>query len=346
MKALLNNTTSIVAASLALGISTAAVAQNSTVQMTGSIELGATGSAADSGSAYSWTRAGGMDLSFAVVASAPDHGFDVFANADVSASGDIGDLEENTPSFVSHSLNLTSAVVGIKGAQGALMASIGGRETAHAYAGDIAVGGAGATTLFLDEANVNRMFDGIEFIYAHGEGPISFSASYEPETGKLSGAAGYDFVTSYGPGRLNGFVFEDQANNSTVLDAVRGYRLGAFVNNGSMKLGGSFAVEDVTTDAAEVNRTSYGLGAVVMVDEGFDISVDFEQTDVAENGGAAETITAFSIGGEMQFGDAMALGASLTQRNGIIGWGPDWSFDDSRYDTTDTELGLKLTVSF
>ena len=51
MKALLTNTTSIVAASLALGISTAAVAQNSTVQMTGSIELGATGSAADSGSA-------------------------------------------------------------------------------------------------------------------------------------------------------------------------------------------------------------------------------------------------------------------------------------------------------
>ena len=163
MKALLNNTTSIVAASLALGISTAAVAQNSTVQMTGSIELGATGSAADSGSAYDWTRAGGMDLSFAVVASAPDHGFDVFANADLSASGDVSN-------FDSHSIGLTSAVVGIKGAQGAVMASIGGRETAHAYAGDIAVGGAGATTLFLDEANVNSMFDGIEFIYAHGEG--------------------------------------------------------------------------------------------------------------------------------------------------------------------------------
>ena len=337
MKALLNNTTSIVAASLALGISTAAVAQNSTVQMTGSIELGATGSAEDSGSAYDWARAGGMDLSFAVVASAPDHGFDVFANADLSASGDVSN-------FDSHSIGLTSAVVGIKGAQGALMASIGGRETAHAYAGDIAVGGAGATTLFLDEANVNSMFDGIEFIYAHGEGPISFSASYEPETGKLSGAAGYDFVTSYGPGRLNGFVFEDQANNSTVLDAVRGYRLGAFVNNGSMELGGSFAVEDVTVGSAETNRTSYGLGAVVMVDEGFDISVDFEQTDVAANGGAAETITAFSIGGEMQFGDAMALGASLTQHNGSLSWNDSFVADVAA--ATTTELGLKLTVSF
>ena len=337
MKALLNNTTSIVAASLALGISTAAVAQNSTVQMTGSIELGATGSAADSGSAYDWTRAGGMDLSFAVVASAPDHGFDVFANADLSASGDVSN-------FDSHSIGLTSSVVGIKGAQGALMASIGGRETAHAYAGDIAVGGAGATTLFLDEANVNSMFDGIEFIYAHGEGPISFSASYEPETGKLSGAAGYDFVTSYGPGRLNGFVFEDQANNSTVLDAARGYRVGAFVNNGSMELGGSFAVEDVTVGGDDTNRVSYGLGAVVMVDEGFDISVDFEQTDISLPSVAAETVTAFSIGGEMQFGDAMSLGASLTQRNGSVSWDND--FVATVADTTTTELGLKLTVGF
>ena len=337
MKALLTNTTSIVAASLALGISTAAVAQNSTVQMTGSIELGATGSAADSGSAYDWTRAGGMDLSFAVVASAPDHGFDVFANADLSASGDVSN-------FDSHSIGLTSAVVGIKGAQGAVMASIGGRETAHAYAGDIAVGGAGATTLFLDEANVNSMFDGIEFIYAHGEGPISFSASYEPETGKLSGAAGYDFVTSYGPGRLNGFVFEDQANNSTVLDAARGYRVGAFVNNGSMELGGSFAVEDVTVGGDDTNRVSYGLGAVVMVDEGFDISVDFEQTDISLPSVAAETVTAFSIGGEMQFGDAMSLGASLTQRNGSVSW--DNNFVAIVADTTTTELGLKLTVGF
>ena len=50
----------------------------------------------------------------------------------------------------------------------------------------------------------------------------------------------------------------------------------------------------------------YGLGAVVMVDEGFDISVDFEQTDISLPSVAAETVTAFSIGGEMQFGDAMS----------------------------------------
>ena len=55
-------------------------------------------------------------------------------------------------------------------------------------------------------------------------------------------------------------------------------------------------------------------------------------------------ITAFSIGGEMQFGDAMSLGASLTQRNGSVSW--DNNFVATVADTTTTELGLKLTVGF
>ena len=73
-------------------------------------------------------------------------------------------------------------------------------------------------------------------------------------------------MTSYGPGRLNGFVFEEQVNNTTLCYAVRGYRAGAFINNGSMELGGGCRGRH--NDGKNTNRTSYGLGAVVMVDEG------------------------------------------------------------------------------
>ena len=72
MKALLINTTSIVAASLALGISTAANAQESTVQLTGEVSLGGTGFASDKDNDPDylqdvWDQSGSFDVSFDIV---------------------------------------------------------------------------------------------------------------------------------------------------------------------------------------------------------------------------------------------------------------------------------------
>jgi len=343
MKALLNNTTSIVAASLALGISTAAVAQNSTVQMTGDISFGGTGYSAEDDNTFSmndWEQTGGLDLSFDVMAEAPEQGVAIFGHADLSAAADGSD-------FNNMMVSLDSAAIGISGEQGALMARIGSRETAHAYAGDLAVGSAGATTKFLDEMDDSwSIFNGIELIYANAQGPVSFSGSYEPETGKISGAAGYDSVTMYGPSRINVYAFEDTLNNAEdVFDAVRGYRVAGFVNNGVLELGGSVAIEDIEyAGDSKSERISYGFGAVMMVNEGFDISVDYEQSETSVDGTSTES-TILSLGAEMAFGDALTIGGHMTQYTDT----PVLALAGNTVTTTNksgSEVGLNIGISF
>lgn len=348
MKALLINTTSIVAASLALGISTAANAQESTVQLTGEVSLGGTGFASDKDDDPDylqdvWDQSGSFDVSFDIAAAAPEYGFGVFGHADLGA-------ESSNTSFDDMNITLQSASIGVSGGSSALMARVGPRVTELAYAGDLAVGGAGATTKFLDEGDDSpSVFDSIEIIYAHAQGPLSVSAAYEPESGKISGAAGYDLVSMYGPGRINGYAFEDTMNNyEDTVDAIRGYRVAGFINNGAIELGGSIAVEDIDFADAHASgnekseRFSYGLGAVLMVQDNLDISVDYEHTSTSIDGAERDISTIFSFGAEISLGDSMSIGGHVKQFN-------DAPVDYLR-ETTDkksgTEAGFDFSISF
>lgn len=348
MKALLINTTSIVAASLALGISTAANAQESTVQLTGEVSLGGTGFASDEDGEPDylqdvWDQSGSFDVSFDIAAAAPEYGFGVFGHADLGA-------ESSNTSFDDMNITLQSASIGVSGGSSALMARVGPRVTELAYAGDLAVGGAGATTKFLDEGDDSpSVFDSIEIIYAHAQGPLSVSAAYEPESGKISGAAGYDLVSMYGPGRINGYAFEDTMNNyEDTVDAIRGYRVAGFINNGAIELGGSIAVEDIDFADAHASgnekseRFSYGLGAVLMVQDNLDISVDYEHTSTSIDGAERDISTIFSFGAEISLGDSMSIGGHVKQFN-------DAPVDYLR-ETTDkksgTEAGFDFSISF
>jgi len=348
MKALLINTTSIVAASLALGISTAANAQESTVQLTGEVSLGGTGFASDKDDDPDylqdvWDQSGSFDVSFDIAAAAPEYGFGVFGHADLGA-------ESSNTSFDDMNITLQSASIGVSGGSSALMARVGPRVTELAYAGDLAVGGAGATTKFLDEGDDSpSVFDSIEIIYAHAQGPLSVSAAYEPESGKISGAAGYDLVSMYGPGRINGYAFEDTMNNyEDTVDAIRGYRVAGFINNGAIELGGSIAVEDIDFADAHASgnekseRFSYGLGAVLMVQDNLDISVDYEHTSTSIDGAERDISTIFSFGAEISLGDSMSIGGHVKQFNNAP--------VDYLRETTDkksgTEAGFDFSISF
>ncbi len=348
MKALLINTTSIVAASLALGISTAANAQESTVQLTGEVSLGGTGFASDKDDDPDylqdvWDQSGSFDVSFDIAAAAPEYGFGVFGHADLGA-------ESSNTSFDDMNITLQSASIGVSGGSSALMARVGPRVTELAYAGDLAVGGAGATTKFLDEGDDSpSVFDSIEIIYAHAQGPLSVSAAYEPESGKISGAAGYDLVSMYGPGRINGYAFEDTMNNyEDTVDAIRGYRVAGFINNGAIELGGSIAVEDIDFADAHASgnekseRFSYGLGAVLMVQDNLDISVDYEHTSTSIDDDDRVISTIFSFGAEISLGDTMSIGGHVKQFNNAP--------VDYLRETTDkksgTEAGFDFSVSF
>ena len=346
MKALLINTTSIVAASLALGISTAANAQESTVELTGKVRLGGSGFASDKDGDADylqdvWDQTGSLDISFDIAAAAPEFGFGVFGHADLSA-------ESSNTNFNDMNVTVKSASVGATSGSSALMARIGPRATQLAYAGDLAVGGAGATTKFLDEGDDSpSMFNSIEIIYAHAQGPLSVSAAYEPESGKISGAAGYDLVSMYGPARINGYAFQDTMNNNKdEVDDIRGYRVAGFINNGAIELGGSIAVEDIHFASGFANdkseRLSYGVGAVLMVQDNLDISIDYEHTSTSIDDGARDKSTVFSFGAEIGLGETMSIGGHVKQFN-------DAPVDYLRENTdkkSGTEAGFDFSISF
>ena len=326
MKTLLNKTSTLVAASIAMGslaYTSSAFAQYGPVSLGGEISLGFQqyDTTVPAGHIYEpisrsdvVAQTGGFELEIDIDVPLPEYGVTAFGYADLAASSTFVDLS-------GVAIALESMALGVSTRQGALMVRTGARDTDYAYAGDISVGGSGVSTKFLDEAFGNEsLFNAPEIIYAYAEGPFSASVAWEPESEKISGAAGYDFRTVYGPGRINGYVFEDQvAKDNSIIHLIEGYRVGAFLDNGAVEVGANISVEDVElVGGGDIDRQSLGLSAKVQVDPSLAVSFDFETGEITGFGPTTDEYQHFSIGAELLIGETLKVGGYFKQYDGAI----------------------------